>query len=328
MNNSDPKVYIIHENSEWVQPLRDALHQLETPFEEWFLNEGHLNLSEIPPEGVFYNRMSASSHTRDHRFAVEYTEPLLQWLELHNRRVVNNRHAMMLETRKTEQYLLLKKHGIKTPETILAVGKEQILQAAQKLNSWPLILKPNRGGKGQGVQLFNNPESLEQFVHETTEISLDGIVLIQEYLKPADGSIIRLEFIDGKFYYAVKVDATGGFELCPADACAIDDEFCPVGEQKPNKFQLLENFYIPEIPACERFLKESGIEVGAIEFIEDADGNRSMYDVNINTNYNGEAEQNFGGSKQGMMQIAKFLSAELLKLKYYQNDLQVLKKRA
>jgi putative transposase len=57
-----PKVYVIHENSVWVEPLRAAFGELGTPFEEWFLDQGVLDLRSPPPEGVFYNRMSASWH--------------------------------------------------------------------------------------------------------------------------------------------------------------------------------------------------------------------------------------------------------------------------
>ena len=59
------------------------------PYELWFLDEGHLDLARPPPQGIFYNRMSASSHTRDHRYGPEYTACLLAWLALHERRVVN-----------------------------------------------------------------------------------------------------------------------------------------------------------------------------------------------------------------------------------------------
>ena len=34
------KVHVIHENSAWVEPLRQAFAELNTPFEEWFLDEG------------------------------------------------------------------------------------------------------------------------------------------------------------------------------------------------------------------------------------------------------------------------------------------------
>ena len=54
------KVHVIHENGVWVEPLRTAFNELGTPYEEWFLDRGVLDLRGPPPEGVFYNRMSAS----------------------------------------------------------------------------------------------------------------------------------------------------------------------------------------------------------------------------------------------------------------------------
>ena len=74
-----PKIYVIHENATWVEPLRAAFDELHLPFEEWFLDQGVLDLSGAPPEGVFYNRMSASSHSRGHRYAPEYTAGVLAW---------------------------------------------------------------------------------------------------------------------------------------------------------------------------------------------------------------------------------------------------------
>jgi hypothetical protein len=75
------KVYVIHENDAWVEPLRAAFAELGTPFAEWFLDRGIVDLRVPPPAGVFYNRMSASSHTRDHRYAAEYAGAVLAWLE-------------------------------------------------------------------------------------------------------------------------------------------------------------------------------------------------------------------------------------------------------
>ena len=48
-------------------PLSDQVRTL--PYTEWFIADGKLDLSSVPPQGVFYNRMSASSHTRGHRYA-------------------------------------------------------------------------------------------------------------------------------------------------------------------------------------------------------------------------------------------------------------------
>ena len=45
--------------------------------------------------------------------------------------------------------------GIAYPDTVAVLGQENILEAARKLNIYPLITKHNRAGKGLGVQLFN-----------------------------------------------------------------------------------------------------------------------------------------------------------------------------
>ena len=290
--------------------------EIGTPYKEWFIKDGVVDIEGTPPEGVFYNRMSASSHTRDHRYAVEFTGPLMAWLQLNGRRVINDRRALQLEVRKIEQYAELKKAGINYPKTIAAVGKANIIEAAKKLGQEQFILKPNRGGKGKDVQLFRSIESLEAFLEVDDDISLDGVALIQEYAKPASGSITRLEFIGGKFYYAVEVDASGGFELCPADSCQIEDAFCPAPDKlAKSKFTVLKDFWIPEIPACEAFLAANGMEVAAMEFSQDENGVRHFYDVNINTNYNAKAELEAGGQKRGMRRIAEFLTSQLIELR-------------
>lgn len=313
-----PTIYVIHENEEWMLPLRDAFEKQKIPYIEWFVNTGSVDLSEVPPNGVFYNRMSASSHTRDHRYAVELSEPLLAWLEAHGSRVVNGRRALQLEVRKFEQYLALQQFDVKVPQTIAATGREAILSAAKRLNQLPFIVKPNRGGKGQGVQLFNTLEELEQTISTGEELSLDGIALVQEYIRPANGNITRMEFINGKFYYAVEVDATDGFELCPADACVVGDAFCPapgsvgtaVAEKK--KFRIVQNFADGGLAAkLERFFRANGIEVAAAEFVEDKQGNRFVYDLNMNTNYNLQAEHDADNGLSAMSQLAKFLGTEL-----------------
>ena len=101
------RIFVIHENDIWLEPLRGALAELGLPYEEWHLDRGHLDLTVPPPEGVFYNRMSASSHTRGHRYAPEYTSCVLAWLERHGRHVINSGRALQLEVSKVAQYAAL-----------------------------------------------------------------------------------------------------------------------------------------------------------------------------------------------------------------------------
>jgi hypothetical protein len=154
--------------------------------------------------------MSASSHTREHRYAAEYTASILAWLEGHDRKVINTSRALQLEVSKVLQYASLNAHKIRTPRIVAA--------------------------------------------------------------KSPDSFITRCEFIGGKFIYAVQVDTSNGFQLCPADVCQIGDAFCPVGVTQKPKFKIIEGFTNPILDKYARFLKANNIHIAGIEFITDEQG--------------------------------------------------------
>lgn len=312
MRSAMPRIHVIHENDAWVEPLRAAFEELRLPFEEWFLGAGRLDLARTPPEGVFYNRMSASSHTRGHRYAPEHAAAVLAWLERHGRAVVNGSRALQLELSKVAQYAALDAHGIRTPRTVAAVGSAAIVEAGRAFAP-PFITKHNRAGKGLGVRLFRDALALERYVGSADfEPSVDGITLVQEYVEAPEPFITRVEFVGGRFLYAVRVDTSQGFELCPADACRADDAFCPAGESPPALFRIVDGFRHALIGSCERFLADNGIQVAAVEFITGRDGAAYVYDVNTNTNYNSAAEAAAGVS--GMRTLAAWLGRELARV--------------
>ena len=312
------KIYILHENDEWIEPLRKELHAINAPFEEWHLGKRNVDHLDKPPYGIFYNRMSASSHTRGHRYAPEHTAVVLNWLEKNKRRVINNSRALSLEISKSLQYKELDSFGIKTPKTIYCSNKESILKSANVFTK-PFITKHNRGGKGLGVKLFNNKKELDSYVSSGNfEPSIDGITLLQDYIDANPKVIKRVEFVNSKFLYTVEVDASEGFELCPA--CPEDQndipqqqiagEFCPT---TGNKFKIIKNYEMNElIKKYEKFIAANGIEIAGIEYITDKKGEVYTYDVNTNTNYNSQAEKN--SEIKGMKSIAAFLKEELLLL--------------
>jgi hypothetical protein len=314
------RIYVLHENPAWLPPLAQALDQRGLPWSEWFLHEGVFDLAVPPPDGVFYNRMSASSHTRDHRYSAELTAAVLAWLTSHGRRVVNGPGALDLEISKVRQYAALTRHGVATPRTMLAAGRQHIVSAArQHFPDGPVILKPNRGGKGLGVRLFLTADSLAAYVDsDDYEAPVDGLQLLQEYVRAPRPVITRAEFVGGRFLYAVEVDTSEGFELCPADACAIGDAACPVGETPRHKFTIIDGIADGLRGRLERFLSDAGIEVAGIEFISDTTGRTLVYDVNTNTNYNPDAEARAGRTgtaRSGPGAIAAFLGIELGRLR-------------
>ena len=309
------RIFIIHENEEWLPPLAQALDARGLDWDEIYMSGRSVDLSLTPEEGVYYNRMSASSWTREHASAPQLTLALLENLQSHGRRVVNKDRALDLEISKARQAAVLERNGIRTPRSVLTAGASEIAQAARSFEG-PVILKPDCGGKGAGVQLFESGDALARQVEAgKLDVAPGTTMLVQAYIKPAEPFIIRNEFVGGKHLYSVKVDTTGGFELCPADVCEIGDAVCPAGEEgdAPNKFEVLTNFTHPDIAAFEKMLRGEGIEIAGVEFLFDEEGKAWTYDININTNYNGQAEAAAGiagTNRAGMMAVSGFLAEQ------------------
>lgn len=293
-------VYALHENPEWWPPFADAFAAEGVPVTEWVLTEGVLDLDQAPPEGVFWSRMSASSHTRGHALSKDHTRAVLSWLEAHGRRTVNGRRVLELEMSKVDQLTALRAAGIDTPRTVAAVGRQQVLAAARSVPG-PFVTKHNQGGKGLGVRRFEDVEELaEHLAGPEWEEPVDGITLVQEFVQAAEPRITRVELVAGELVYAIDADtARGGFQLCPADACAVDPAtgrpLLPPGatlapEPDQQLFTLREDVDPDLVARYQAFARRTGPEVCGIEFIEAADGRVLTYDVNTNTNYNAAVE--------------------------------------
>ena len=296
------KVHVLHENPDWFTPIGAALDAAAVPYEQWLIGDGMLDLDELPPEGVFWSRLSASSHTRDHPYAKDHARGVLGWLEAHQRRVVNGRRALELEVSKVAQLTGLRAAGFDVPRTLAVAGITDLPAAARKLPV-PFISKHNQGGKGLGVRLFASHDEFSAYTESPDyQAPVDGITLLQEYLPAAQPFITRVEIVGGAYIYAITADtARGGFELCPADACAVDQ----APGQGPELFALREGFDHPIIGRYLDFARAQGIEIAGFEFIETADGRLVTYDINTTTNYNATIEA--AAPRPALPQVAAFL---------------------
>lgn len=332
-----PAVYILHENPEWLPALRTGLEAEAVPFRELELTSGAIDLGAEPPRGVFWSRLSASSHTRGNDHAKEYARAILRWLEAHGRRVVNGSQVLELEVSKVAQYTALAAAGFDVPKTVAVFGKDALSEKAREFEL-PFITKHNQGGKGLGVRRFESYEEFDAYVaSDEFEEPIDGITLLQEYVVTSEPFITRAEFIGGKFHYAVRVDTSAGsFELCPAEACAVpvDGEAAPIELEDLTVATSAIGGFVTASAACEvpadsglfrirpeinaetsliakleQFLADQRIEVAGIEFFETAEGRVIVYDINTNTNYNPDVEGTV--ELPGARAIARFLGQEL-----------------
>jgi glutathione synthase/RimK-type ligase-like ATP-grasp enzyme len=277
-------VHVVHENPEWLPPFAAAFEAEGVDWDEILVTGGCLDLTVAPAGGVWWSRMSASAATRGHAIAAEHARGLFDHLEAYGRRVVNGRAVLDLELSKVRQLALLRAAGIAVPRTVAVMGAApaDVLAAAEGIGA-PVVVKPNRGGKGLGVSRFDGVDELEAAL-PGLEPPVDGVLLVQEYVAPAEPRITRAEVVGGEFVYAITADTgRGGFQLCPADACAVDGT--------PESLFALRPSVPPDlIRAYEAFARKHGIEVAGFEFLETADGRTVTYDVNTNTNYNPEVE--------------------------------------
>ncbi len=314
-----PTTNILYENPAWIPPLADALATEGFRVRLVHVNEGSIDPSAPPPDGIWMNRISPSSHTRGHVHTVELARQLLYRLESSGCRVINGLSAFELEMSKLRQDLVLRRHRIRTPRTVLAVGREHLLATAATFDG-PFITKHDQGGKGLGIRLFHDPGALAAHLDgEGFDAGPGARMILQEYISAPEPFITRVEIVGGRFLFAMRSSTTGGFELCPSDVCnpmprgqeglragargdiATGTGATPLFSPSPiTADDPLVRQYI-------RLCADEGIEIAGIEFVEDARGNRYTYDINGTTNYNQTLGARIGVA--GMREVARYVRA-------------------
>jgi len=313
MSTTLPPIHVLYENPAWLPPLVEGLEAEGFEVHLYELDEGILDPSAVPAEGIWINRISPSSHTRGHHGSVELAREVLFWLEQHGRRVINGSNAYEFEMSKFRQDLALQRFGIRTPKTVLAIGKAALLEASKAFHG-PFITKHNQGGKGLGIHLFSNRSQLENFLEDPSfDPGPGGKVILQEYVQAPEAFITRVEIIGDRFLYAMRSSTEDGFELCPSDACQLPSaspDVCPA-EAPTSKFSPSPvDANDPLVHKYIALMKSEGIEIAGIEFIEDADGNRYTYDINGTTNYSGVLAKQIG--IEGMREFARWIRTQVV----------------
>jgi hypothetical protein len=194
--------------------------------------------------------------------------------------------------------------------------QSQALAAAEAIG-YPVVLKPNIGGSGAGIERFNSPEELRAALDaDRLYFGIDSTALVQEAFTARDGIITRVEVLRGKFLYAIQIHITGeSYNLCPADICQntrgeeLTRIACPV--DAPKSGMKVEGHVPPRqvIEDVERIVELAGVEVGGIEYvIDDRTGRQLYYDVNALSNFVADPVRVIGFNPYA--RLADFLIAE------------------
>jgi len=321
-------IAIFYEQQHWFKPLFAELERRGTAYVKLDATE-HTYAIEDQPESRYslvVNRMSPSAWNRGHGDCIFYTLGILDHLERRSVRVINGLRAFRTELSKAAQLSLLDSLDLPYPKARVIHRASQAVGATEGLR-WPIVVKPNIGGSGAGVKRFDTPEALEAAAQAgDISLGLDSTALVQEFI-PARGShIVRVEVLNGKYLYAIKVHITGEtFDLCPADICRtsagvdLNRAACPV--DSPKTGLSVEGFEPPPdvIDDVERIMSHAGIELGGIEYIvDDRDGQRLYYDINALSNFVADGVNVIGFNP--FVKLVDWLEAEAAKVDARMHD--------
>jgi len=293
---------IYYEHPEWFVKFFSKLEEKGVKYTKLNSGDSSFNPGAIDSNfdiDVVFNRMSPSAFNRGNENSIFYTLNYMKYLESIGVKVINGYDAYTYEFSKSNQINLLRSLNIKHPKTYVVNSVDAILDSAKKL-TFPMVLKPNIGGSGTNITKFNNILELENHLNlNTLDWGIDKTLLVQEFLVAKNSNIIRVETIDGKYIYAIKIMLTEGeFNLCPADYCDLDDQNNDgMKDGVSDRGGLVERFYpSPDvIEQVEKIFQTANINVGGLEYLINEDDDQIyFYDINAMSNFVANPEKVLG----------------------------------
>ena len=270
-------IAILYEHPAWFAPLFAALdrrgigHARLTPAGAFDPADAH------PPAPLIFNRIAMSAFLRDAEHPIFWAQSLLAQWERRGARVLNGTAALAVDTSKARQLALIAALGLAVPATRVVRRLADVAPAAETIG-YPLVVKANIGGSGAGIARFDTADELRAAVADgSLPTSIDGVLLVQDFVPARGGTITRIETLDRSYLYAIEIAGGGAFDLCPADACQVPGSAIAMTAVDPG----------PELRhAAETIARAASLDVGGVEvMIDDRDGTPRFYDINALSNF-------------------------------------------
>ncbi len=236
--------------------------------------------ASAPPAPLILSRVAMSAFLRDPEHGIFYASALLDHWRRRGARTLNGPETLAIDSSKARQLSLIAALGHAIPATRVVHRVEDLLGATQGM-AWPLLVKANIGGSGAGITRYAARADLERSIADSTvPRSVDQVLLVQDYVPPRGGTILRIETLGGCYLYALEIESGGdSFDLCPADACLIQPGRAAVAMKAATP-------PAPIIAAAEAIAQAAGLDVGGVEVvIDDRDGCPRFYDINALSNF-------------------------------------------
>lgn len=316
--NSMIPLAVLDEHPDWLSPLYDVFKKRNIPFVKIDLSSAFYYPEQTDILPFYVNRLSPSAAKRNHESAFSYAFNYIHYLEGLGTRVINGSRTVLLETNKAMQSALLHSLNISQPPTIILNDLRQISSVIDTL-PFPVVLKPNRGGSGMGIEKFQTKEELLSAI-QTNAIQMpsDQLFLLQSFIESPEGNIVRVETVNGKVIYAMKVFSQGTFNLCPSNSCDLlrgetkeTLGYCVATPAQNTRFELYKNPPQDVLLAIEQLVKKAGLEVAGIEYVVDKNGKWYIYDINALSILRASFKEEYGIDGWGI--LGDFLIGEYKK---------------
>lgn len=268
---------ILYEHPAWFAPLFAALDRRGVDYVA-LRPDGDWNPADTtPPAPLVFNRIAMSSFLRSGEHPIFHAAALLDHWRRAGAAIVNGPEVLAIDSSKARQLSLIAGLGLAIPETRV-VHRAADVEAAAANIGFPLVVKANIGGSGAGIVRFDSAEDLRAAIADGgLPTSIDGVLLVQDYVPARDGTITRIETLDRRFLYAIDVAGGGAFDLCPADACVVPGSGITMTAVTPAPAL---------IDGAERIARAVDLDVGGVEvMIDDRDGVARFYDINALSNF-------------------------------------------
>lgn len=313
-------IAVLDEHPDWLNPLYEEFKKRGIDYVKIDISSASYNPQSTDIYPFYINRLSPSASKRGHEKAFAYALDYIQYLEGLKARIINGSHTVLLEISKAQQAALLRKLAISQPKSVVLNDLSQIAKHIDTF-SFPVVIKPNRGGSGMHIQRFDTKEELYNAISQK-EITIpsDNLVLLQEFIQPHDGYIVRVETINKKIIYAMKVFTKGTFNLCPSDSCDLQRKdtkntenlgYCVATPTQDVRFELYENLPQDIAEAVEKIVHEADLECGGIEYVVGSDGQWYIYDINALSILRSSFKEEYGIDGWGL--LAEYFISEYKK---------------
>lgn len=268
---------ILYEHPAWFVPLFAALDRRGVGYAALRPDGDWDPADAAPPAPLVFNRIAMSSFLRSGEHPIFHAAALLDHWRRAGARIVNGPEVLAIDSSKARQLSLIAGLGLAIPATRVVHRAADVVAAAAQIG-FPLVVKANIGGSGAGIVRFDSIEALRAAVADGgLPVSIDGVLLVQDYVPARDGTITRIETLDRRFLYAIDVAGGGAFDLCPADACVVPGSGIAMTAVTPAAAL---------IDGAERIARAVDLDVGGVEvMIDDRDGVARFYDINALSNF-------------------------------------------